>query len=111
MLILLCYSADIHSKGLYLKPKPRQKTKIPRIWDITKIKNVLGEQICACILFVRALLGCDTTSWVHGIGKPAVVKKILTSDYFCALVQTMNRGPGTPKEEIIAAVEQALVWL
>ena len=110
-LILLCYYADIHSKDLYLKPEPRQKTKTPRIWDIKKVKNILGEQICACLLFVHALLGCDTTSRVHGIGKPAALKKILTSDYFHTLAQTMNRGPGTPKEEIIAAGEQALVCL
>ena len=111
LLILLCYYADIYSKGLYLKPEPRQKTKTPRIWDIKKLTNLLGEQICACILFVHALLGCDTTSRVHGIGKPAALKKILTSDYFSALAQTMNRGPGTPKEEIIAADEQALVFV
>ena len=111
LLILLCYYADIHSKDLYLKPEPRQKTKTPRIWDIKKVKNILGEQICACLLFVHALLGCDTTSRVHGIGKPAALKKILTSDYFHTLAQTMNRGPGTPKEEIIAAGEQALVCL
>ena len=35
---------------------------------------------------------------------------ILTSDY-CALAHPMSRGPGAPKEEIIAAGEQALVWL
>ena len=58
---------------------------------------------------MHGFLGCDTTSRVHGIGKPAVVKKILTSDYFCTLAQTMNRGPGAAKEEIIAAGEQALV--
>ena len=74
-----------------------------------KLKNVLREQICACTLFVHVLLGCDITSRVHGIGKPAVLKKILTSNYFCALAQTMNRGPGTPKEETIVAGEQALV--
>ena len=41
LLILLCYYADIHSKGIYLKQEPRQKTKTPRILDITKLKNVL----------------------------------------------------------------------
>ena len=74
-ILLLCWYPF---KGLYLKPKPRQKTNTSHIWDITKLKNVLGEQIYACILFVHALLGCDTTSQVHGIGKPAVLKKTLT---------------------------------
>ena len=78
LLILLCFYANIHSKSLYLKPEPRQKTKTPRVWDIKKVKNVLGEQIYACILFVDALMGCDTTSRMHGIRKPAALKKILT---------------------------------
>ena len=60
---------------------------------------------------MHALLGCDTTSRVHGIGKPAALKKILTSDCFLALAQAMSRGPGTPNEEIIGAGEQALVCI
>ena len=40
------------------------------------------------------------------------LKKILTSDHYSlALAHTMSRGPGTPKEEIIAADEQAPVCL
>ena len=59
-----------------------------------------------------ALLECDTISPVHGSGKPAPLKKILTSDHYSlALPQSMSRGPGTPKEEIIAADEQAPVCL
>ena len=85
------YYADVRSKGLYLKPEPRQKTKTPRIEDIKKSKKVLGEQLCSCILFVHALLGCDTISPVHDSGKPAALKKILTSDHYSlALAQTMS---------------------
>ena len=106
------YYADVRSIGLYLKPEPRQKTKTPRIEDIKKSKKVVGEQLCSCILFVHALLGCDTISPVHGSGKPAPLKKILTSDHYSlALAQTMSRGPGTPKEEIIAADGQVPVCL
>ena len=109
------YYADVRSKGLYLKPEPRQKTKTPHIEDTKKSKKVLGEQLCSCILFVHALLGCDTISPVHGSGKHIALKKISTSDHYSgyslALGQTMSRGPGTPKEEIIAASEQAPVCL
>ena len=49
---------------------------------------------------------------MHGSGKPAALKKILTRDlYSLALARTMSRGPGTPKEGIIAAGEQAPVCL
>ena len=48
---------------------------------------------------------------VHGSGKPAALKKILTSDHYSlALAQTMSKGPRTTKE-IIAAGEQAPVCL
>ena len=61
---------------------------------------------------MHALLGCDTISPVYGSGKPAALKKILTSDHYSlALAQTMSRGPGTPKEEVIAAGEQAPVCI
>ena len=104
--------ADVRSKGLYLKPEPRQESKTPHIEDIKKSMKVLGKQLCSCILFVHALLGCDIISPVHASGKPAALKKILTSDHYSlALAQTMSRGPGTRKEEIIAAGEQAPVCL
>ena len=74
----------------------------PKLWFKPPLPKKLANPV---------LLGCDTTSRVHGIGKPAASKKILTSDYFHTLAQTMNRGPGTPKEEIVAAGEQALVCL
>ena len=61
---------------------------------------------------MHALLGCDTIFPVHGSGKPAALKKKLTSDHYSlALAQTMSRGSRTPKEEIIATGEQAPVCL
>lgn len=47
-----------------------------KIWDIKKIKAVLGPETCAYILFVNAILGYNTTPGIHGIGKASALKKI-----------------------------------
>ena len=75
LLILLCYYADIHSKDLYLKPEPRQKTKTPRILDIKKVnKFVLAFCLYMLCLGVTPLPECmaletcsleeDTNQWL-----------------------------------------------
>ena len=34
----------------------------------------LGPEVCNCMLFVHAILGCDTTSSLYGIGKKISLK-------------------------------------
>ena len=34
----------------------------------------LGPEVCNCMLFVHAILGCDTTSSLYGIGKKIGLK-------------------------------------
>ena len=34
----------------------------------------LGPELCNCMLFVHAILGCDTTSSLYGIGKKISLK-------------------------------------
>ena len=34
----------------------------------------LGPEVCDCMLFVHAILGCDTTSSLYGIGKKISLK-------------------------------------
>ena len=47
LLVCLYYHADIHSNRIYFKSESKQAVarKI-RVWDITKAKIVLGEEIC-----------------------------------------------------------------
>ena len=33
------------------------------------MKTVPGPEVCNCMLFVHAIMGCDTTSSLYGIGK------------------------------------------
>lgn len=48
-----------------------------KIWNIKKIKVVLGLEICVYIFFVYVILGCDIMLGIYGIGKGLVFKKIM----------------------------------
>ena len=80
LLVLLCYHADIHSSRIYFKSESKQAVarKI-RVWDITKTKIVLGEEICRLLPALHAMTGCDTTSRLFGIGKGAALKMLISS--------------------------------
>ena len=69
LLGLLCHHAEMNAKKLFYTPEPKQRSKTRKTWNIKKTKTSLGANVCANILFVHAILGCDTTSKIHGIGK------------------------------------------
>lgn len=55
------------------------------------IKAALGDGACSNILFLHALLGCDTTLHLHGVGKslaPQIApQKVIDSPYFAKLTE------------------------
>ena len=111
LLIILC-SKDFNTRfDVFFRPEPKSNVKkTPRCWDIRKLQKLLGKEICAHILFTHAILGCDTTSRVFGVGKPVALKKLKISSYFrqqAAVFQDSNACSG----DIIAAGENALVSL
>ena len=105
LLILLIYHASLDSRNLFLKPEPKKNTKNSRVWNIRAVKQHLGPDICCQILFLHAILGCDTTSQPHGIGKGNSLKKFRD---FCNYAEVFN-SPSATAEEISAAGEQVLV--
>ena len=82
LLVLLCYHASIESHDLFFCPEPKKNTKQPGFWNIKVTKQRLGPDICQHILFLHVVLGCDTTSRLHGIGKGASLKKCQASNSF-----------------------------
>ena len=62
---------DLLILPLYLTPKPKSNSLKRRVWNIKKLQAEIGTEICNNILFIHTVLGCDTTSRVHGIGKDA----------------------------------------
>ena len=60
----------------------RGTTKKNRTWDIKVTQSELGADICNNILFIHAVLGCDTTSRLYGLGKGLSRKRFTSSALF-----------------------------
>ena len=110
LLILLCYHANLDFHNIFFQPEPKKNTKKPRVWSIKAVKEQLGPEICSNILFLHAVLGCDTTSHLYGIGKGTSLKKFKLSQHFREQAKVFATESATPKE-ISTAGEQALVIL
>ena len=82
LLTLLCYHATLDSHNIFFRPEPKKNSKKPRVWNIKAVKEQLGPEICSNILFLHAVLGCDTTSHLYGIGKGTSLKKFKSSRHF-----------------------------
>ena len=59
---------------------------------------------------VHALLGCDTTSGIHGVGKATAFQKFKANEEFWFLIKTLYSDIGT-KANILAAGERLLLML
>ena len=110
LLVLLCHHAEMNANELFFKPEPKQRSKTRKTWNIKRTKTSLGANVCANILFVHAILGCDTTSRIHGIGKGVALTKIRTDTLFREQANVFNH-PGASKDEVIMAREKALLCL
>ena len=67
-------------------------------------------EICNHILFLHSILGCDTTSRLHGLGKGNALKKFREQRCFVELARAFY-SQFSLKEDIIAAGEEALIIL
>ncbi|KAK3750312.1 hypothetical protein QZH41_001772 [Actinostola sp. cb2023] len=108
----MIYHGDIDGKDLFFRPEPRQRSKTSRVWNVRETKSALGPDICSNILFIHTLLGCDTTSRIHGLGKATGLKKFKASAYFKDQARLFSGDANAvSKEDVIAAGERALVCL
>ena len=76
VIVLLCHHADTSARDLFFIPQPKQRSTTRKIREIKKTKAALGPETCANNLFVHAVLGCDTTSGIHGIGKGNCARRV-----------------------------------
>ncbi len=70
----------------------------------------LGSNICKNILFIHAILGCDSTSRLFGLGKGLALKKFQSDRAFKQQSKIFTKKRAT-QESIIIAGEKALVIL
>ena len=102
LLVLLCFYTHSDSLELYFKPEPKAKSR-GRVWNVKKIKEHLGDDVCRDLLFIHAILGCDTTSRVHGTGKAAALKKYANSLHFRKQAKVFNSA--STVDDIVVAGE------
>ena len=65
LLVLLCNHAHDTAHHVSFRPESRSNVKKPpKSWNITTTIASLGNLVCCNILFIHAILGCDTTSHI-----------------------------------------------
>ena len=109
LMILLCHHATSNHKKLYFHPEAKSGQQ-RRYMDIHKARSELGDQVCRDLLFVHAMLGCDTTSRLFGFGKAVGLKLIQTNETFIEQAKVFNRS-GCTQSEVAAAGEKAILCL
>ena len=81
-----CYYAII----VFFQPEPKTNTAKHRVWDLRKAKTVLGVKVIQVIQFVHAILGCDATSRLHGLGKASALKMVTKNEQFLHLAHVID---------------------
>lgn len=103
--LLLHYSEEI-DHHLYLKNEPKNGVR-GKIWDIKQLSSALGKEVCKCILFAHAILGCDTTSKPYGIGKMKALE-LLTTDFTFQTFAGKFYEKNISTQEIVRVGERAM---
>lgn len=95
LLVLLLHYANEDSRELYFR-----SDKAAKMYDIKKIKSVLGKEVCSQLLFLHAYTGFDSTSRIHGIGKKTIFHKLLKGDSSLRCCASTFIVPGQSKKVI-----------
>jgi hypothetical protein len=111
VLILLIHHAAHTKHNIWFQPNLKKESKKAQwCWNIAAARRHLGSTVCSSILFSHAILGCDTTSRLYGIGKNKAVDKV-KSDTFFARQAEVFLTPKAKREDVITAGNHALVSL
>lgn len=106
LLVLLLYHATRNGHNIWFCPETKKK----RVWDIKNALVSLGDHVCSNILFVHAILGCDTTSHLFGIGKGVALKKVMNSEHFRSQAEVFGRR-GSTKQQVEEAGMKSVVCI
>ena len=63
--ISFCGSCALTCKLLFLTGTQHRKCYV----NLSAIGEILGNDVCECLLGAHAFTGCDTVSAIHGFGK------------------------------------------
>ena len=105
LLILLLFHCNPTKHDIHLQSL---RDKGSKDVCIKSMKEKLGGDICESILFLHALLGCDTTSRLHGVGKGLALKRFQSSEAFREMSKTFMT-PNKTQDEVGKAGETSLL--
>ena len=108
--ILLCYYSDPDGFNLFMQCSTWGTTRKNRIWDIKVTQCELGADICNNILFIHAILGCNTTSRLCVLGKALALKRLISSALFRDTTEQFSKKDATV-DDVVDAGDAALVCL
>lgn len=109
ILVLLIYHTTKKCMDVYFSPESKHGR--PNIaWNIHNIQQRLSTEVCSILPFCHAILGCDSTSHLFGIGKGQALKAATESNKFREVALVFSNASAT-KEEIIEAGETAILHL
>ena len=77
ILVLLLFHSSTNTTLHYKSDQSNRRANTLKVWDISKTKKLLGDQLCHVLPVIHAITGCDTTSRLFGIGKGLVLKKVM----------------------------------
>ncbi|KAK2711277.1 hypothetical protein QYM36_012458 [Artemia franciscana] len=109
ILVLLISRSDSRSGRLYFSPEAKFGGT-SSAWDISEMKQKLGTDVSNLIPFCHAVLGCDTTSHLYGIGKGKAVQLLLSNKSFRNSAAIFGDKLAS-LDDIVAAGERALLIL
>ena len=102
LLVLLLFFYESSSSKLVFRPN-NDKMTIPKIWDIGKTKDILGDELCEVLPVIHGITGCDTTSKLFGIGKGSALKKFADSSVLKEVAYVFLKE--SSKEDVLRAGE------
>jgi len=77
---MLLYYARGDTMALYFKPDRTKPDGSFNLYDINRLKDILGHYLCSQLLFINAMSNCDTTSKIFCVGKKSVFQKLVKGD-------------------------------
>ena len=108
LLVYHGYRRELHQ--LALKTSVKEKADdAPRVWNIQKLQERLGEDIIMRLLFVHAFSGCDTTSRFFNTSKGSIMKLLDNKQFQKAADVFMQ--PSSTQANVTDAGEKAVIIL
>ena len=111
VLALLHHNIIEHKHPMFLTCEAKANmVSAPDVWNIGETKKVIGEELCEALPLLHVISGCDTTSRIHSVGKPAVIQKFHSNKDFRRLAKTFACR-SKPQCDVMAAGEKLTLFL